>query len=168
MSESLRKISESYIAVKEELLNTIDDETGEVDSSVLERLNAVQESFEVKAQNCALVCLELHDREETIKREIERLQSLLKRAERGEEWLRRYLSNAMTSTGYETIDGAFTKISFRSSEETVIDNMDELPKEFIKEKVTYSPDKTAIKVAIKSGKEVNGAHIEKKKNLQIK
>ena len=168
MSESLRNISENYLAIRDELFQTADEETGEFDTALLERLNAIQESFEVKAQNCALVCLELRDRKEAIKCEIERLQGLLKRAEKGEEWLRGYLSEAMTSTGYETIDGARVSISFRSSEETVIDNMDELPKEFIKEKVTYAPDKTAIKQAIKAGKEVNGAHIEKKKNLQIK
>lgn len=168
MNNSLRNISESYLAIRDELLNTIDEETGEVDSEVLERLNSIQESFEAKAQNVALVCLELRDKKETIKREIERLQCLLKCAERGEAWLRGYLSEAMTSTGYERIDGVTTNISFRSSEETVIDNMDELPKEFIKEKVTYAPDKTAIKQAIRAGKEVNGAHIEKKKNLQIK
>lgn len=96
------------------------------------------------------------------------MQSLLKRAERGEKWLTEYLDENVKSAGYERIDGARVSISFRNSEETVIDNMDELPKEFIKEKVTYSPDKTAIKQAIKAGKEVNGAHIEKKKNLQIK
>lgn len=168
MSDSLRNISESYLAIRDELLNTIDEETGEVNAEVLERLNSMQESLLVKAQNVALVCLELRDRKEAIKREIERLQSLLKRAESGEEWLKGYLSETMSSTGYERIEGVFTKISFRSSEETVIDNMDELPKEFIKEKVTYTPDKTAIKVAIKSGQQVNGAHLEKKKNLQIK
>ena len=168
MTESLRNIGENYLAIRDELFEKMDEETGEVNSEILERLNAIQESFEVKAQNVALVCLELRDRKETIEREIDRLEKLKKRAKRGEAWLEMYLSEAMTSTGYETIDGAFTKISFRSSEETVIDNMDELPKEFIKEKVTYTPDKTAIKVAIKSGKEVNGAHIEKKKNLQIK
>lgn len=168
MTESLRNIGENYLAIRDELFDTMDEKTGEVNSEVLERLNSIQESFEVKAQNVALVCLELRDRKETIEREIDRLEKLKKRAKRGEAWLEMYLSEAMTSTGYETIDGAFTKISFRSSEETIIDNIDELPKEFIKEEVTYSPDKTAIKQAIKAGKEVNGAHIEKKKNLQIK
>lgn len=168
MSETLRNISDNYLAIRDELFDTMDEETGEVNSEVLDRLNAIQESFEIKAQNVALVCLELKDRKEAIKKEIERLQNLLKRAERGEEWLRRYLSEAMICTGYDRIEGVTTNISFRCSEETVIDNMDEIPKEFIKEKVTYAPDKTAIKQAIKAGKEINGAHIEKKKNLQIK
>ena len=133
MNNSLRNLSESYLAIRDELFNTMDEETGEVNSEVLERLNSIQESFEAKAQNVALVCLELRDRKETIEREIDRLEKLKKRAKRGEAWLEMYLSEAMTSTGYETIDGAFTKISFRSSEETIIDNIDELPKEFIKD-----------------------------------
>lgn len=168
MDKSLRNISETYLAIRDELLDTMDEETGEVSSEVIERLYAVEDSFKDKVQNVALVCLDFADRREAIKREIERLQSLLKRAERGEKWLREYLSEAMLAMGYERIDGAKTSVSFRSSEETVIDDFDELPKEFVKEKVTYTSDKAAIKAAIKAGKEVNGAHIEKKKNLQIK
>lgn len=168
MSDSLRNISENYISIRDELFQTADEETGEFDTALLERLNAIQESFEVKAQNVALVCLELKDRKEAIKREIERLQSLLKRAEKSEDWLRGYLSETMNSTGYDAIEGAFARISFRNSEETVIDDFNELPKEFITEKITYGSDKAAIKAAIKSGKTVSGAHIEKKKNLQIK
>ena len=168
MAESLRKIGENYLEIRDELFDTMDEETGEVNSEVLEKLNSIQESFEAKAQNVALVCLELKDKKEAIKREIERLQSLLKRAEKGEEWLRGYLSEAMTSTGYERIDGVITNISFRSSEETVIDNEALVPKKYFIRKIKYDISKSAIKEAIKSGKKVAGAHIEKKKNLQIK
>lgn len=168
MSDSLRNIGENYLAIRDELFDTMDEETGEVNSEVLERLNSIQESFEVKAQNVALVCLELKDKQDMIDREVARLKKLSDRAKTAQEWLENYLTDTMTSVGYERIDGAFTRISFRSSEETIIDNIDELPKEFIKEKVTYYPDKAAIKAAIKAGQEVNGAHIEKKKNLQIK
>ena len=168
MTESLRNIGENYLAIRDELFDTMDEETGEVNSEVLERLNSIQESFEAKAQNVALVCLDFRDRKEAIQREIDRLKKLLKRAENSEKWLTEYLEENVKSAGYERIDGAKVSLSFRSSEETVIDDFDELPKEFIKEKITYSSDKVAIKAAIKAGKEVNGAHIEKKKNLQIK
>ena len=166
MSDSLRNISESYLAIRDELLNTIDEETGEVNAEVLERLNSMQESLLVKAQNVALVCLELRDRKETIKREIERLQNLLKRAEKGEEWLRGYLSDTMQQTGYERITGDKTDISFRSSEQCVVDDINSLPNKYLK--IEYKPDIMAIKADIKSGQTVLGAHIEKKKNLQIK
>lgn len=168
MSDSLRNLGENYLAIRDDLFETMNEETGEVNSEVLDRLNAIQESFEAKAQNVALVYLELKDRKEMIEREIDRLGKLKKRAENGEKWLCKYLDENIRAAGYERIDGAKVSISFRSSEETMIDNMEELPKEYIKEKVTCFPDKTAIKAAIKAGKEVNGAHIEKKKNIQIR
>ena len=166
MSDSLRNISENYLAIRDELFQTADEETGEFDTALLERLNAIQESFEVKAQNCALVCLELHDRSEAIEKEIKRLQTLLKRAKKGEEWLRGYLSDTMQQTGYERITGDKTDISFRGSEQCVIDDLSALPNKYLK--IEYKPDIMAIKADIKSGQTVLGAHIEKKKNLQIK
>ena len=172
MTESLRNISESYLAIKDELLNSIDLETGEVlsDNSIdLTRdLENIQERFEVKAQNVALVCLELKDKKDMIDREIARLKKLSDRAKTAQEWLENYLTDTMTSVGYERIDGTFSRISFRSSEETIIDNIALLPSEYVTVETTYKPDKKAIKAAIKAGKEVNGAHLEKKKNLQIK
>lgn len=168
MTESLRKIGENYLAIRDELFDTMDEETGEVNSEVLERLNSIQESFEVKAQNVALVCLELKDKQDMIDREVARLKKLSDRAKTAQEWLENYLTDTMTSVGYERIDGTFSRISFRSSEETIIDNISLLPSEYVTEETTYKPDKKAIKAAIKAGKEVNGAHIEKKKNLQIK
>lgn len=168
MTESLRNISESYLAIRDELFDTMDEETGEVNSEVLERLNSIQESFEVKAQNVALVCLELKDKQDMIDREIARLKKLSDRAKTAQEWLENYLTDTMQSVGYERIGGTFSRISFRSSEETIIDNIALLPSEYVTVETTYKPDKKAIKAAIKAGKEIAGAHIEKKKNLQIK
>jgi hypothetical protein len=68
------------------------------------------------------------------------------------------------STGEKV--GAFD-IKLRKSENVVIDDVYKLDEHF----VTYQepkPDKTAIKKAIKSGVEVNGAHIEERNNLNIK
>lgn len=168
MSDSLRNISETYLAIRDELFQTADEETGEFDTALLERLNAIQESFEAKAQNVALVCLELKDKKDMIDREVARLKKLSDRAKTAKEWLENYLTDTMTSVGYERIDGTFLRISFISSEETIIDNIALLPSEYVTVETTYKPDKKAIKSAIKSGKEVNGAHIEKKNNLQIK
>jgi len=43
-----------------------------------------------------------------------------------------------------------------------------IPKEFTTTKIEISPDKTAIKKAIKEGKIVPGAVLLQKQNLQIK
>ena len=60
------------------------------------------------------------------------------------------------------------KLSYRKSESVEITNEWALPKEFIKEKITTAPDKTAIKDALKNWVEVPWASIITKQNLQIK
>ena len=54
-----------------------------------------------------------------------------------------------------------------SAKEVQIDDIDELPDEYLRYKEP-EPNKTAIKEAIKSGKEVAGAHLEDTLSLQIK
>ena len=78
------------------------------------------------------------------------------------------ISNACERLNIDRIDGISATISFRKSEQTIIDNETEIPDEFIAVTMVKKPDKTAIKNAIKSGREIKGAHIETVKNLQIK
>lgn len=61
-------------------------------------------------------------------------------------------------------------VSYRKSEAVEIDDATAIPAEFMRQpKVPDpAPDKTAIKAALKEGKEVPGARIEERKNLQIK
>ncbi len=60
------------------------------------------------------------------------------------------------------------KISYRKSETVEVENIDLLPKEFIKEKVEKSADKVAIKQFIKGGKTLNGAQLVTNINMQVK
>ena len=60
------------------------------------------------------------------------------------------------------------KISYRKSDSVDVYDIDSLPKEYIKEKVEVSADKTALKKDIKSGKEINGAKIVTNLNMQVK
>ena len=49
-----------------------------------------------------------------------------------------------------------------------MDDENEVPEEYKTVKVTKTVDKAAIKNAIKSGKEIPGAHIETSETIQIK
>ena len=60
------------------------------------------------------------------------------------------------------------KLSYRKSDSVDVYDIDSLPKEYIKEKVEVSADKTALKKDIKSGKEINGAKIVTNLNMQVK
>lgn len=59
------------------------------------------------------------------------------------------------------------KLSYRKSETVEVEDMDALPKEFIKEKVEVSADKAGLKKALKLG-EVSGAKLNLNVNMQVK
>lgn len=59
-------------------------------------------------------------------------------------------------------------ISVRKSSLIKIIDIDDIDDKYKTAKTTYTPNKVEIKIAILSGKTVDGAKIEEKENLQIK
>jgi len=105
---------------------------------------------------------------EAIDTEIKRLNELKKSRLSNAERIEKWISYSMTNNGIEKIDTDLFKLSFRKSKATIIDNEKELDKKFIDVKITAKPNLTSIKKAIENGEEVSGAHLEERKNLQIK
>ena len=60
------------------------------------------------------------------------------------------------------------KLSYRKSDSVEVSDINLLPKEYVKEKVELSADKTALKKALKDGKEIKGVEIVTKLNMQVK
>lgn len=162
---NLYQLSTEYMTLFNAVCNSADEE-GEIDTALIEQLNTIQESFEKKAVNTAYVYCMLEGEIEQTDKLLKRLTERSKRLKTAKERVKEYLSVSMQNAGYEEIKGDYANITFRTSEETVIDDEDMLEEEFIRVKV--EPNKTAIKNAIKKGIEVRGAHIEKKKNINIK
>ena len=150
------------------ILASADDDTGEVDLSLVNALSVRQEEWNDKAIAVACVYRALDEDSARVGREIERLTAIKKRLERERDRVKEGLANACNALGVEKVQGMYANISFRSSEQTVIDNEEAIPDEYMTVKTTYTPNKTAIKEAIKAGKDVPGAHVERKKNIQIK
>lgn len=150
------------------ILATADEETGEADLSLVTALAQRQEEWDKKAVSVACVFRALGEDSDRIGREIERLTAMKKRLDRERERVKEGLDAACRALGVESVKGMHANISYRASEQTVIDDELSLPEEYLTVKTTYTPNKTAIKEAIKAGKEVPGAHIERKKNIQIK
>lgn len=150
------------------ILATADEETGEADLSLVTALAERQEEWDKKAVSVACVFRALGEDSDRIGREIERLTAIKKRLDRERERVKEGLDAACRALGVESVKGMYANISYRASEQTVIDDERSLPEEYLTVKTTYTPNKTAIKEAIKAGKEVPGAHIERKKNIQIK
>lgn len=165
---SLFNLAKEYTDLYSALVSSVDEETGEVDVDIAAALANVQGTFEEKAIATATVSRMLGNTVEEVSKEIDRLKRLKAHLEREDGRVKEYLKKAMEMTGTEKVQGISASISFRQSEQTVIDNEEELPEEYITVKTTYAPNKTAIKTAIKAGREVPGAHIETVKNLQIR
>jgi len=77
-----------------------------------------------------------------------------------------YLKFALAGDKFAT---AKVQVGYRKSEsvEISVDSTD-LPEEYIKTKVTVTPDKTALKKALKSGDKINGVSISVKQNISVK
>lgn len=136
---------------------------------VRDTLESMSGDLEHKAQNIAMMVRSFEADAEAVKQWAKDANDRARAIETRAEALRVYLDKNMTACGIEKIEGPGVKISFRKSSAVVIDEPGLIPAEFMKtpEPPPPAPDKTAISKAIKEGREVAGAHIEQRRNLQI-
>ena len=130
-------------------LACIDEETGEIDETkAAEYLEALQLERGAKVENIALYVKSLTSEAEAIKAEEKRLKERREQKERKAERLKEYLKSSMLAFNEPKFETARVALSFRTSKTVVVSDMEKLDKAYIKEKVEYSADKTAIKKAI--------------------
>lgn len=161
---ALYKLGEEYNRLLDELLETA-NEDGEVNLDISKQLEEIHATFTEKAVNVATVYRSIEQEAERYRAEEKRLAEIRRKLERHAEAIKGYLARECIKTGVEKIGGISANISFRTSEKTVIDNEADIPDEYWR--VKKEPDLAAIKAAIKSGKEIEGAHLQTCKNIQI-
>ena len=161
---ALYKLGEEYNRLLDELLETA-NEDGEVNLDISKQVEEIHGAFTEKAVSVATVYRSLEQEAERYKAEEKRLAEIRRKLERHAEAIKGYLARECINTGVEKIGGVSANISFRTSEKTVIDNEAEIPDEYWR--VKREPDLSAIKAAIKAGKEIEGAHLQSFKNIQI-
>lgn len=144
-------------------------ESGEFDQEAIqEAIEMIDDTAEDKAESYGLVMKNLESNVLGLEAEIERLTNLKKSVQSNIDFMKNNLSELLIAAKKEKFKTEHFSFSFRKSESVNITSADEIPNDYIKVKVTESPDKTAIKKAIKAGEKVPGAEIVSKKNLQIK
>lgn len=149
------------------ILGCVDRETGEIVN--VDALNALEMERDAKIENIALWIKNLLSDAEQIKAERGALEEREKAAKNKAENLKKYLSGYLNGNKFNT---SKVSISFRKSESVDISdikkimNMDDADSYLKYSEPT--PDKTAIKQAIKSGKTIPGCCLVEKKNIQIK
>ena len=148
--------------IDQAILDCIDTETGEIVD--IERLESLTMDRDLKIEGTALWVKNLLSDAAQYKEQKDYFADLEKKAKKKAESLKAYLSAYLAGEKFETVRA---KIRFTKSEQTIIDDLDLIPEEFLKFK-DPEPDLTALKKAIKEGREIDGVHIEEKKNIQIK
>lgn len=137
-------------------------------------LEALSMSFEEKAVSIAELIDSYNRQVEDINNEIDRLKAWIKTPENNAEWLCNYLKNNMISAQIKEIKRPFGgKIHLRPSKRVMIDkNIFDFESDdnilYVRQKIAYEPDKTAIKKALEAGEEILGATLEDNLTLQIK
>jgi uncharacterized small protein (DUF1192 family) len=162
MKKSMYQIQSEYQQIADALT------TGELTPELEHALQIAEHELEVKSVNYSFVIKDINDEISIINAEIDRLKDLKKVRENALERLKNNISNAMQLFQVDEIKTPLIKINFRKSESVEVDNMALLDAKFLNEKITITPDKMAIKEAIKNGEDVNGARLVINNNIQIK
>lgn len=157
---NLYNIKSEYLAIAHELTE------GELTPELEQALIITQENLQEKAINYGYVIKNFESEVDIIEEEIKRLNALKKARQNAVDKLKTNISDAMQLFGILEVKAPTFKMNFRKSESVEI--FEGLDQEFITEKVSYQPDKIAIKNAIKEGRQVNGAALVTNFNIQIK
>lgn len=151
-----------------DLLNEIEELEGELTPELEERLKINEANMAKKMED---YCKAIRYYEMTVanaKSEKERLDKLIKRSERSQQWLKDAILNVMNATDKPKVSaGTFTVGTRKSTAVNIIDES-AIPARYANEVVAVKIDKTAIKDAIKNGEEVPGAQLVERKSLTIK
>jgi uncharacterized protein YyaL (SSP411 family) len=150
---------------------TWDEETGEVLWEGQAGFEALQEARAEKILACGKVLAEMRAEREAFsaerKAQAKRLLQREEMMEKREEALRAYIER--NATQGEKFADSFCSISWRRTESVEIAVAPEtLPLQFVQVKQTYSPDKAALKEALKAGQQVAGVALVEKLSLQVK
>lgn len=145
----------------------VDEETGEVtfDSDNLEELEL---AFNEKVESVALFIKNLEAESKAMRHEEAQLKARREAKENKAARLKDYLLSCLEQTGTKCVDTTKARVSTRKSKYVEVTNAQKLAQEFIKVKTTETVDKAAIKKAIESGEEVNGAELLERCSLQLR
>lgn len=144
------------------ILDCVDVETGEIfDEEKFEELGLERDA---KIENICLWIKNLKAEAEALKVEKDAFAKRQKAAESKMESLKKYISNYLEGTSFES---AKVKVSFRKSESLEVTDIYKIPEDYLKHKEP-DVDKQAIKQAMKQGEEFEGIEVVTNYNIQIK
>ena len=141
--------------------------SGEIDEEVyadtLEGIGIAE-----KIEGYCVVENELAGDLQKIESEIERLNAKKTSIKNNIDSLRRRLGAFLVSMNTKSYAAGTFTVKRRETQQVIIDDLQKIPAEFLKTRVSEMPNKTLIKERIKEGKEVAGAHLQTNQSITIK
>jgi hypothetical protein len=139
------------------------------DQTIADTLEAESGDLMEKGTNVAKVLRNLESFAEQIKQAEQQMTERRKAIEKRAASLKQYLLTNMDMAGITKIESPWFCISIKNNPESVvIDDAVALPKEYMRETISYAPDKALMKSAMQDGFDVPGAHLERGKRLEIR
>ena len=164
MKVALYQIEQEYLNIVQSII----DAGGEITEEQETALSISKEQLQNKGVCYGFIVKELEGNIDLIDLEIKRLNALKKPLVNSIDRLKNNLSQAMQMFEVTELKTPLLKINFRKSESVEVTDIDLLDADFVKTTITKAADKIAIKEAIKSGENVQGAVLVTNQNLQIK
>jgi hypothetical protein len=163
---TLYQLSANYL----EALDVLTDPEADLPMDAINgTLEALSGELEDKAINVAKFLRNMEAAAEAIKNAEAGMSKRRKTLENRVTWLKSYLKNNMEHTGISTIECPYFKLSIQDNPAAIhIVDEEAIPDQFKEQVVTWRINKTAIKDAIKAGKEVPGAELVNGTRLAIK
>ena len=145
----------------------VDEDTGEILFET-EDLDALDMALAEKCESTALYIREQEAQVSAIKAEIKRLRDLQASKENALKRLKEWTVGNIKLLPGERCKGDFASLSIRHTESVQVLDEGAIPDEYMRTKVTVTPDKAAIKKAIKAGEEVSGCALVVNESLAVR
>ncbi len=162
--EPLWKIDDTLLALMESIETCPDEMRDELQADI--ELYIGKEAAKVDQTAHVLAALDYEAKAATD--EMARLAERREVAIKAQKRLEAYLCRIIANRGGKPLLGETNTLSVRTSDAVDITDATIVPEEYIKVTVTRTPDKAAIKKALKAGVEVPGADLEFRSNLHRK
>lgn len=172
--DTLYSISKDILDLENKILQSYDDETGEIRdeklyNEVLEiDSDLLAEKFTNKCEGIIKFIVGRESKIKQIKQEEARIKEYRQSLEKDLIKFKEYVAYVLQHTGLKKVETMIGKISIRKSESVKVAEDAIIPKEFLIEKVEVKPNKTELKKALKTGTVIKGVSIQQKQNIAIK
>ena len=161
MNESIYQISERYNNV----LALLDDENVSQDD-IATALAEVMDDVSSKGENGIVYFRKLQGTIDAAKAEKKKIDAYVKALEGRKKRLEGAYMKAMEMMKMKSIMTARGELKIKKNPPAVIiDDVVKIPTQYMRQKVEITPDKEAIKAALKSGEIIDGAHMEQAVSL---